>query len=150
MTTGWREACQAAGADSKVLDVLQGVAQTHGLHECARGGGGEVGLGAAPDAYAAVYVGRRGMTIALEPEDAAKVGSAHDLSLIAKTPRTHYVRVPQHRLTEVGVGAAVKAALDRAVQRSWQGPRWRRGAGMEAPRRHSCLPVQSTDTSSQL
>lgn len=55
----WCEACEVAGADTKVIAALDETAQTHGLHECARGGGGEVGLGAPPDAYAAVYVGRR-------------------------------------------------------------------------------------------
>lgn len=68
------------------------------------------------------------MTIALDPEDAAKVSAAHSLSLITKTPRTHYVRVPHDRLTEPAVAAAARETLDRAVQRSWVGPRWQRGA----------------------
>lgn len=50
----WRLAAESAGAGPEILEMLSAVNTTHGLHPCARGGSGEVGLGAAPDAYAAL------------------------------------------------------------------------------------------------
>jgi len=122
----WREAAENAGATAGVMEILSSVADVHGLHPCARGASGEIGLGAAADAYAAVYVSVRGLTIALEPEIARSLADAFGLARLAKNPTTHYVKVPSDRFADPAVAARVRVDLERAVQRSWEGPRWQR------------------------
>lgn len=73
------------------------------------------------------------MSIALEPEGAGALSASQDLLLITKTSRTHYVRVPRHRLSDMDTASKIRTALDRAVQRSWQRPRWQRGGASGAP-----------------
>jgi hypothetical protein len=123
----WQQAASGAGAPDEVVALLEQSATGHGLFECARGGSGEIGLGAEPDAYAAVYVGRSGLSLALSPEQAADLASACGLSRLERNPTTHYVRVPAGRLDDRSVVDRVREAIGIAVDRSWRGPRWTRG-----------------------
>lgn len=131
----WEHAATAAGAPEQVVDLLRQSAIGHGLFDCARGGSGEIGLGAEPDAYAAVYVGRFGLSLALSPEHAAELSTSCALSRVEKNPTTHYVRVPHTRLNEADVAERVREAVGIAVDRSWRGPRWTRGTSDGAPAR---------------
>jgi hypothetical protein len=67
------------------------------------------------------------MVLALSPEYAVPFASALDLSCNAKNDSTHYVRVPSDMLLDERAAARVEEALETAVIRSWQGPRWNRG-----------------------
>src|SRR4051812_22178722 len=99
----------------------------HGLHECARGGGGEVGLGAAVDAYAAVYVGKNGMSLALDPTVAQKLATDFNFPCRARNDTTSYVRVAKDRLADAAARSGVRDALEQAGTPSWPGPPWARG-----------------------
>jgi hypothetical protein len=127
MTAEWRARLDNAGIGAAVVNAIAPAADVHGIFECAKGGSGEIGFGAAPDAYAAFYASRNGLTVALEPEDASAFARQHDFSLLAKSPRTHYVRVPHSALEDPMLHDSLTKALDLAVVRSWQGPRWERG-----------------------
>src|SRR4051812_38995946 len=127
MDRNWRQVAESADVLPVIVELLDEVDKSHGLHECARGGGGEVGMGAAPDAYAAVYVGKSGMSIALDPPVAKTLATTCELPLLAKTAATNYVRVKVDRLSDQVTRDRVSEALDAALKRSWHGPRWKRG-----------------------
>lgn len=126
MSAEWLEAAEAAKVDGALIDLLSGIASGRGLHPCARGGSGEIGIGAAADAYAAFYISSRGITFALDPQDARGFAGAHDLSLMAKNSTTNYVTCPNARLSDDGLMARLRIEAERAWDRSWQGPRWAR------------------------
>lgn len=142
MQSGWESAAEQAGVAAEVMQVLSALAQVHDIYVCARGGSGEIGMGAAPDAYAALYVSRRGMTLALEPDVAKDLAGPLGLSLVAKNPTTHYVKCPTERYGEPAFTARVLEAAEVALNRSWRGPRWDRlGASSGAGRLQPTCPV---------
>ncbi len=142
----WQQAASGAGAPDEVVALLEQSATGHGLFECARGGSGEIGLGAEPDAYAAVYVGRSGLSLALSPEQAADLASACGLSRLEKNPTTHYVRVPAGWTT----GASRTGRERRSVSRSTGagagpgGPAAPRPARRRGSRRHARCTTTSS------
>jgi hypothetical protein len=105
-------------------------------------------MGAAPDAYAALYVSHRGITLALDPADAKDLAGAFGLNVIAKNASTHYVKCPSARFAEVPFADRVRLSAGRAVLRSWQGPRWNRigEAGSAAKMQPTC-PIHNYELS---
>jgi hypothetical protein len=148
MNSDWREAAQAAGVTSEVFPILQALAEAHGLHPCARGGSGEVGMGAAPDAYAAFYVSHRGITLALDPADAKDLASKFNLPLVSKNPTTFYVKCASARFGEADFMSTVRQAAEHALVRSWKGPRWDRfGASGSLAKIQPTCPVHHYELS---
>lgn len=148
MNSDWREAAQAAGVSPEVFNILRALAEAHGLHPCARGGSGEIGMGAAPDAYAAFYVSHRGITLALDPADAQDLASEFTLPLVSKNPTTHYVKCASAKSGDEDFMLRVHQAAENALVRSWKGPRWDRlGASGSSAKVQPTCPVHHYELS---
>jgi hypothetical protein len=87
---------------------------------------GLVPLGAAYDAYAAVFVGAGSLSIALDPEEAAGAHKRLALRMNQSTPATHHVIVCPEDLHDSARRDAIAGLLDAAFERSDRGPRWTR------------------------
>jgi hypothetical protein len=148
MESDWRSAAEHAGVPPQVMTILSELANTHGIHPCARGSSGEIGMGAAQDAYAAFYVSNRGITLALDPDQAKDLAGPLALTLMPKNPTTHYVTCPSGRFTEPSFATRVSEAAEAALIRSWQGPRWDRlGTGGASGRLLPTCPIHGYELS---
>jgi hypothetical protein len=148
MNSDWQGAAERAGVAPPVMTVLSSLADAHGLHPCARGHSGEIGMGAAQNAYAAFYVSHRGMTLALDPDQAKALASPLGLALLAKNPTTHYVTCPSNRFSERTFAARVSEAAEAALTRSWHGPRWdRSGTGGASDKLQPTCPIHGYELS---
>lgn len=128
MADGRREIAESLNAHPAVISAIAEAAAPHQLFECAKGGSGEIGFGAAPDAYAAFYVGRSGLALALTPEGAKPLILA-GFRLLKSNPTTQYVRVKNADAEDRVRRPLVLTALDAAMVKSTRGPTWNRGPG---------------------
>ena len=107
--------------------LLSDVARTQSVELCSRDGRDKA-LSSAPDAYAAVYVHRSDLSIALEPADARRLHERYGLRLDKKTRATHYVHIAPAQAEDSTLQAVIGDALQTAFERAFHGERWTRGA----------------------
>jgi hypothetical protein len=123
---GWREIVEGLNAHPAVISAIEEAAAPHQLFACAKGWSGEIGFAWAPDAYAAFYVGKNGLAVALTPEDARRLTSV-GFPLLKSNDTTHYVRIKNADAEDPSRRALVLTALDAAMVKSTKGPTWKRG-----------------------
>jgi hypothetical protein len=112
--------------DAALVRVLQDFAENHTVEICAKGTS-VLPLSAARDAYAAVYVGRSNMSVALDPAVAKRISVQNGLRLEPKTNVTSYVHFHADDLADSEGRERAAEALERAFTRAFKGPRWSRG-----------------------
>lgn len=114
------------GVDSDVVRAIAALTPHHPVSICSADRSGQLALSAAPDAYAAVYVHKHRLSIALEPAQARRLHDRHGWRLEPKTDATHYVHVNTDDLVRPGIAALVDDTLLQAFDRAFRGPRWNR------------------------
>jgi hypothetical protein len=112
--------------DAALVQLLQEFAENHTVEICAKGTS-VLPLSAAKDAYAAVYVGRSNMSVALDPAVAKRISISNGLRLELKTNVTSYVHFRADDLADPEAREQAAEALERAFTRAFKGPRWSRG-----------------------
>jgi hypothetical protein len=116
---------QARGVHPRIVTTLLEIGLDHDLEICSGEGTGLLALAADPEAYAAVYVGKNHLSIAMDPDVALSHGKRTGWRVESKTNATSYL----HAQAEDIVGDAapfVTELLIAALDRSYQRSRWKR------------------------
>jgi hypothetical protein len=114
------------GVDERLCAALLDFAKTNSVELCTTETG-QLPLSAAADAYAAVYVNRSDLSIALDPRVAERAGQRLGLRVEQRSPATWYVHVRTAVLDDETRLATVMQLLGQAFDRAFKGPRWERG-----------------------
>jgi hypothetical protein len=129
----------ARRVDEALVTLLTDFAEGHTVEMCATGSS-SLPLSAARDAYAAVYVARRSISVALDPVVASQLSKAHGLRLESRTNVTSYVHFRSDDLADADGRKLAYDTLGRAFARADKGDRWRRGLSDRAQSEGTVCP----------
>jgi hypothetical protein len=119
MPADWREEVLACNPLPVLLELLDEVASAQAVCVCSRPATGEIGLGPAPDAGAAVFVSERGISLCLGVEEGALLAAIGDLEVLGRDdPGMRQVDVPNDRLLELEAREELPRFLLSAFARS--------------------------------
>jgi hypothetical protein len=125
---------EARRIDPAIVSLLIDIGRGHDLEICSDDGTKQLALAADPEAYAAVFVSRTGLSIAMDPVVARALGEQTGWRVEVKTHTTSYLHAPASDIRD-GQVSLVRQALVDALDRSFHGPRWQRG-GADQRHRH--------------
>ncbi len=112
--------------DERLSLTLLDFASTNMVEPCTTQTG-QLPLSAVADAYAAVYVNPKDLSIAVDPSVAERAGASLGLRVEQRNPTTWYLHVRPEFLEDETHRPAVTELLHHAFGRAFQGPRWERG-----------------------
>lgn len=129
---------EAREVAAPIMEILLRFAETNAVEHCTA----EtklLPLSASHDAYAAVYVGRNDLSIALDWDESQRVNERTGLRLEDKRP-TSYIHIRSDQLDDPAIEAEARRLLSRAFERAFHGPRWQRGLSDRSRRRGEMCP----------